>query len=1157
MEAHAAPGEGSVPGSRLFHESTLMPQDVDWCNEASLAAAQLEASMKLAAGDLDTELGDLKNKEQVRSAFRTFETKAHGTVRREFVEKAFQRMGGQQATGKASCQVLDPFTDARTGAFRYEDFLRWLYSSDNAPPGDEVPPTSTSLTVPAFLITENKQECPNHRPHRLPPLRNPGLSLQLPQALQREAAGVEEMSHAFMDGQVPTPQLAFGGRPPPEMRMEPPRTPMVELALFQAPHDDAPGPAQPPVPRFLRRQQQATVPPPSAALVGEAPPDTILNSRGLCGKVSLDDARFAEEVPAAPELQPWHAAWASRLAPDVAPGAATRWPAHECYSDEHVQIALKPPQLAHRNFPPPPDLPPSPLLASDAWDTGAEVGAHSMPPPPLALDCEPPVAQHRSSGADEKTAVDDSWAACVVTGGGESDQQKDKDSSEVPVDAEREWRKALYCGAIVLILWALLFVILGVAARGFEDPVCPVPRIARSCKPCGEGLIFLPWGGEFERSWPDGFRVVLYFVAMIWLFQGIGVICDKFMEGIEEVTSTKRVVWVDLHNGARRKKKVKVWNGTIANLTLMALGSSAPEILLSIIETVGGNYYAGELGPSTIVGSAAFNLMIITAVCLVALGDGEIRRIHYLDVFVVTASFSLFAYVWMVFILQWNTPDLIERWEALVTFLLFPALLIASYAAERGWLSRPRTCTPGSSRVVPGIAQHVQPGGWTDPESQQADEKRSNTSDKEKALRTSSSSSQRNSKTSVASSLGPPPCKLGFESSEVFFSPTSGSVAIPVTRSQGAPGTTASCRYETRAVSAQAGRDFTTTQGQLFFEDGVDQLSVKIDVLRNSRRTAQSQPHRFRLCLLDPSSGAEFDFGKDDDEGAQQTEDGGACCEIVLDAGGAFDPSIGSRLLEFCHGGNSFQQFCDMYREQFVNALYCNGSAEEQATASAFDWVVHLFGVTWKVAFAVVPPGAFCGGWLCFAAALIVIGGVTATVGDVASLLGCSTGFMTDDITALTLVALGTSLPDTFASKLACVQDDTADNSVGNITGSNSVNVFLGVGVPYTMAAFYWEGQGVTQEWRDHLWKGQRFEDLYLPMYPQGGFIVPSESLGISVIAFTVIAVIGIGMLMWRRVHYGGELGGPKFAQYRDAGFLIFLWIAFLVVSIRASMSTK
>ena len=32
--------------------------------------------------------------------------------------------------------------------------------------------------------------------------------------------------------------------------------------------------------------------------------------------------------------------------------------------------------------------------------------------------------------------------------------------------------------------------------------------------------------------------------------------------------------------------KVNVWNPTVANLTLMALGSSAPEILLNVIETV-------------------------------------------------------------------------------------------------------------------------------------------------------------------------------------------------------------------------------------------------------------------------------------------------------------------------------------------------------------------------------------------------------------------------------------------------------------------------------------------------------------------------------------------------------------------------------------------
>lgn len=73
--------------------------------------------------------------------------------------------------------------------------------------------------------------------------------------------------------------------------------------------------------------------------------------------------------------------------------------------------------------------------------------------------------------------------------------------------------------------------------------------------------------------------------------------------------------------------EVRVWNDTVANLTLMALGTSAPEILLSIVETVGHNFEAGNLGPGTIVGSAAFNLLIITSVCMLALNVNEVRRI--------------------------------------------------------------------------------------------------------------------------------------------------------------------------------------------------------------------------------------------------------------------------------------------------------------------------------------------------------------------------------------------------------------------------------------------------------------------------------------------------------------------------------------------------
>ena len=67
---------------------------------------------------------------------------------------------------------------------------------------------------------------------------------------------------------------------------------------------------------------------------------------------------------------------------------------------------------------------------------------------------------------------------------------------------------------------------------------------------------------------------------------------------------------------------------------------------LSCIEIVGNGFEAGELGPGTIVGSAAFNLLAICAVCIVAIPDGETRRINQIVVFAVTAVFSIFAYIW-------------------------------------------------------------------------------------------------------------------------------------------------------------------------------------------------------------------------------------------------------------------------------------------------------------------------------------------------------------------------------------------------------------------------------------------------------------------------------------------------------------------------------
>merc|ERR1712066_218562 len=116
-------------------------------------------------------------------------------------------------------------------------------------------------------------------------------------------------------------------------------------------------------------------------------------------------------------------------------------------------------------------------------------------------------------------------------------------------------------------------------------------------------------------------------------------------------------------------------------------------------------------------------------------------------------------------------------------------------------------------------------------------------------------------------------------------------------------------------------------------------------------------------------------------------------------------------------------------------------------------------------------------------------------VGDLASLLGCAVG-LNDIITAITIVALGTSMPDTFASKSAAMQDPYADASIGNITGSNSVNVFMGLGISYSIGAIYWHINGVTDSW---------LARYSLERYPDGGFINVADNLSFSVGMFCAL----------------------------------------------------
>jgi len=186
------------------------------------------------------------------------------------------------------------------------------------------------------------------------------------------------------------------------------------------------------------------------------------------------------------------------------------------------------------------------------------------------------------------------------------------------------------------------------------------------------------------------------------------------------------------------------------------------------------------------------------------------------------------------------------------------------------------------------------------------------------------------------------------------------------------------------------------------------------------------------------------------------------------------------------------------YAGQFKKAVMLGPQIDEDNLiiddVTFFEAFCHFLSIGWKLAFATVPPTNYFGGKLSFAVALTYIGICTAIVEQFASLLGCAAG-IADSITAITLVAMGTSLPDTFASMVAAKNCDNADSAIGNITGSNSVNVFLGLGLPWVIAAHYWNDKMGGKN------------------YP-----VPAGNLAFSVMVFLVVAIICFIILIARRL---------------------------------------
>ncbi|CAL1152714.1 unnamed protein product [Cladocopium goreaui] len=780
------------------------------------------------------------------------------------------------------------------------------------------------------------------------------------------------------------------------------------------------------------------------------------------------------------------------------------------------------------------------------------------------------------------------------------------------------------------------------------------------CEPGGQGII-LPIFGEAEQEWRKGLRAVLYLLGLMWLFLAVAAVSDIFMGAIEEITSKKKRVLGP--NG--KHVTIKVWNDTVANLTLMALGSSAPEILLSVIELFGNSFYSGDLGPSTIVGSAAFNLFCISAVCVSAIKDKD------MNVYIVTALISLFAYLWLYLVVSVISEDIVDIYEGYLKFIkerdinqhAVKAKLaltdedLARFGKEHGaqltdeelckylatddqrlskaayrkkavqqlmhgkpeakskarnqnfsavvpvddppppdtgpppppmpqslvlfgarnfavletvGIIRLPVCRTGNLSLTAMVDYHCYDGLAKNVEDYEAIEGtltflpdevekileiiivKDNIPEDNEDFYVELTNARSASKDGFAA-LGPiATARVMIVDTDVPSVIYTDEDCIPVHEAKSEEGNKEEqvlhitvrrkdgigpvyCKYVTEDGSAVEGRDYERAEGELTFAQDEMTAEVAVTILESC---CYDHKEDFRLILYDATGGAKFD---------PDTDGGEDSCVITI----VITPRIATRDIRSrtmrALGVNwqKTQKGHENWKDQFANALTVNGGDEEAGPASGFQWALHLLTLPWKLIFAMIPPVEYCGGWPCFYISLAFIGVVTAFISDLAGLVGCVLD-MPDFVTAITLVALGTSLPDTFASKAAAEQDPYADASIGNVTGSNSVNVFLGLGLPWTIGSIYWAAQGRTSAWQEKYAGKARFEE-----WNTGGgkFIVIGGDLGYSVVIFSAGALVCMSILFLRRKVLGGELGGPKVCKHITAVILVLIWVTYVILS--------
>merc|ERR1711884_985506 len=390
-----------------------------------------------------------------------------------------------------------------------------------------------------------------------------------------------------------------------------------------------------------------------------------------------------------------------------------------------------------------------------------------------------------------------------------------------------------------------------------------------------------------------------------------------------------------------------------------------------------------------------------------------------------------------------------------------------------------------------------------------------------------------------------------FEEHEAEITESVGTFELKVARQSGARGTVG-IPYTTEEGTAKAGKDYDHVEGELLFENECNAKTIEIPISEEDSYEKNvvmyvviGEP---RHIAGPPGEGEGVDYAELDAKKPEElTEEEKIALlgrprlgdvtkiQIRIRESKEFKSSV-DRMMQ--RGNASMMAGASSWKDQILEAFTVQAGDDEEEEEeggdeegekeekmpTCGDYIMHFLTLFWKVIFSFIPPAGIANGYPCFVISICMIGICTAVIGDVAGHLGCFI-FLKDSVNAIAFVALGTSVPDTFASKTAAIEDETADASVGNVTGSNAVNVFLGIGIAWSMAAIYWEASGNT-------------------------FDVKVGSLGFSVTIFCIEALLAIIILMIRRnPSVGGELGGPKSVKTVTSGLFVCLWVTYVGVS--------